>query len=117
MRACDAAYAILIETDNPSVMYGDEWLCHEIAERLGWPHEGPATSRRVLRALAKTPGRLEKGLVRMPSDCCARGQLALYFQLPKPEFEFLMDHLRRGKRPDWSEFHRAYGESQHEQNS
>lgn len=26
MRACDAAIEVLIETDNPSVMYGDEWL-------------------------------------------------------------------------------------------
>ena len=36
MRASDAAIQVLIETDNPSVMYGDEWLCHQIAARLGW---------------------------------------------------------------------------------
>ena len=106
MRACDAAYAILIETDNPSVMYGDEWLCHQIAERLGWEHEGPKTSRRVLSALAKTPGRLVKGLVRMPSDCCARGQSALHFALPEPEFNFLMVALRQGQKPDWVIFNK-----------
>lgn len=104
MRACDAAIQILIETNNPSVMYGDEWLCHQIAERLGWEHEGPKTSRRVLRALAKTPGRLLKGLVLMPNDCCARGQSVLHFELPKPEFEFMMGSLRQGKTPNWSKF-------------
>jgi len=84
MKACDAAFDLLIETGNPSIMYGDEWLCHQVAEKLGWKHEGPRTSRRVLRALSRTPGRLIKGLVRMPSDCCARGQCVLHFQLPEP---------------------------------
>jgi len=83
-RACDAAFAVLVETKNPSVMYGDEWLCHQIAERLGWKHDGPWTTRRVLRALSRTPGRLQKGCVRMPGDCCARGQLVLHFALPEP---------------------------------
>ena len=107
MRACDAAIQVLIETDNPSVMYGDEWLCHQIAERLGWEHAGPATSRRVLRALAKTPGRLVKGLVRMPGDCCARGQSTLHFELPEPEFGFMMGFLRQGMKPDWSTFNKT----------
>ncbi len=62
MRVCDAALAVLLETKNPSVMYGDEWLCRRIADRMQWAHEGPYTSRRVLRALSKTPGRLIKGL-------------------------------------------------------
>ena len=62
MRACDAAIQVLLESDNPAVMYGDAWLCHQIAARLGWEHEGPATTRRVLRALSKTPGRLTKNL-------------------------------------------------------
>lgn len=107
MRACDAAIVVLIETDNPSVMYGDEWLCHQIAGRLGWESAGPATTRRVLRALAKTPGRLEKCLIRMPSDCCARGQSALMFELPKPEHDFMMSYLRQGKTPDWSTFNKS----------
>lgn len=93
MRVCDATISVLIETGNPSLMYGDEWLCHQIADRLGWEHQGPQTTRRVLAALARTPGRLEKGFVRMPSDCCARGQLALHFQLPEPEYSSLMARL------------------------
>lgn len=107
MRACDAAIAILIETNNPSVMYGDETLCHLIAERLGWEHEGPATSRRLLRALSKTPGPLVKSFCRMPSDCCARGQRVLHFELPPAEHCYLMDHLSRGVAPDWDIFRRG----------
>ncbi len=85
MRACDAAFAELAETRNPSVKYGDEWLAHQIAARLGWGHEGPQTTRRLLRALSRTPGRLVKSCVRMPRDCCARGQAVLCFELPEPE--------------------------------
>ena len=96
MRVCDAALSVLLETDNPSVMYGDEWLCHQIAERLGWEHEGPWTTKRVLGALSRTPGRLKKGLCLMPSDCCARGQRVLHFQLPEPEYSRLMNKLRNG---------------------
>ncbi len=61
MRACDAAVQVLRETDNPAVMCGDEGLLHLIAERLGWEHEGPRTSARVLNALSKTPGDLVFG--------------------------------------------------------
>lgn len=104
MRVCDAAIQVLIETDNPSLMYGDEGLCHQVAALLGWEHEGPATSRRVLQALSKTPGRLVKGLVRMPGDCCARGQSVLHFELPQPEYGFMMSFLDQGKKPDWSDF-------------
>lgn len=82
LRACDAAAQVLCETGEPTIMYGDEWLAHQVAKRLGWEHQGPRTTRRVLAALARTPGRLVKTLVRMPSDCCARGQAALCFALP-----------------------------------
>ena len=82
MRLCDATIEILEETDNPSVMYGDEWLLHQIAKRVGIPSEGPRTSRRVLSALSKTPGKLIKSYVQMPGDCCARGQSVLCFELP-----------------------------------
>lgn len=82
MRACDAALQILLETGEPTIMYGDEWLAHQVGKRLGWEPAGPHTTRRVLAALARTPGRLLKSLVRMPSDCCARGQSALCFELP-----------------------------------
>ena len=104
MRVCDAAIQVLIDTDNPALMYGDEWLCHQVAARLGWRHDGPATSRRVLQALSKTPGRLIKGLVQMPSDSCARGQSVLHFELPKPEYDFMMGFLQQGIKPDWSAF-------------
>lgn len=53
------------------------------AERLGWKYEGPWTTRRLLAALSKTPGELIAGKVRMPSDCCARGQWVLCFSLPE----------------------------------
>lgn len=104
MRVCDAAIEVLKDTHNTSVMYGDEYLCHQIAARLGWTPDGPETSRRVLRALSKTPGRLIKGLCQMPSDCCARGQSVLHFQLPQAEYEFLSRHLARGLTPDWAKF-------------
>lgn len=83
MRACDAAEAILREHNEPTIMYGDEWLAHQVAKKLGWKPDGPWTTRRVLAALARTPGPLVKSLVRMPGDCCARGQAALCFSLPQ----------------------------------
>lgn len=95
MRVYEAAIRVLIETKNPGVMYGDEWLCHQIAAKLQWPHEGPYTSKRVLAALARTPGRLVKGLVQTPSDCCARGQAVLHFGLPEPEYSQVMNELKQ----------------------
>lgn len=85
MRACDAAAAVLREHREPTIMYGDEWLAHQVGKKLGWEPDGPRTTRRVLAALARTPGPLVKSLVRMPSDCCARGQAALCFALPERE--------------------------------
>lgn len=82
-RVCDVAVSVMIETGNPSVMYGDEWLCHQIAKRMGWEPDGPWTTRRVLAALARTPGELIAGKVRMSSDCCARGQWVRHFELPE----------------------------------
>ena len=76
MRVCDAAVAILRETDNPAVMWGDEGLLHLIAERMGWSHESWKTSERVLAALAKTPGYLVKERVR-----CHR-RWVRHFRLP-----------------------------------
>lgn len=81
LRVCDAALEILREYGQPSIMYGDEWLAHQVAKKLGWEPEGPRTTRRVLAALSRTPGLLLKSLVQMPSDCCARGQAALCFAL------------------------------------
>lgn len=92
MRACDAAAAVLREHGEPTIMYGDEWLAHQVAKKLGWAHEGPWTTRRVLAALARTPGPFVKSLVQMPGDCCARGQAALCFTLSDSE----NSHLRGG---------------------
>jgi len=82
MRTCDAAIEVLIEHKQPSVMWGDEWLLHQIAKKKGWASEGPRTSRRVLAALAKTPGTLIKSLVSMPNDHVSRGMHVLCFELP-----------------------------------
>lgn len=82
-RVCDVAVEVLMETDNPSVMYGDDWLCHEIARRMGWDHEGYKTTRRVLAALARTPGVLVPSEVRSLSGSCARGQWVRCFELPQ----------------------------------
>jgi hypothetical protein len=60
MQVWEAAVEVLKETDNPAVMWGDEGLCHLIADRLGWEHKAWETSDRVLAALAKTPGKLVK---------------------------------------------------------
>lgn len=94
MRACDAVIEVLQETENTSLMYGDEYLCHAVAERLGWKHEGPYTSRRLLKVLSKTPGRLIKNYCKMPSDCCARGQSVLCFDLPEPEHSQIITQLK-----------------------
>lgn len=85
MRACDAALQILMESDNPSVMYGNEWLGHQITGRLGWDHAGPETSRRVLRALSKTPGRLVKAL--------AMSAEILKSTRPKTTFQYFDDGI------------------------
>lgn len=96
MRACDATLDVLLRTQNPSIMYGDEWLAHHVAEHLGWTHEGPRTTQRLLRAHSQTPGRLVKSYVAMPGDCCARGQAVLCFELPEPERSTLMANLKNG---------------------
>jgi hypothetical protein len=67
MRCCDAAVAVLRETNNPAVMWGDEGLLHMIAEKLGWPHECTKTSDRVMAALGRTPGPLRKSKTQLPN--------------------------------------------------
>jgi hypothetical protein len=55
VRTCDAAVAVLRETNNHAVMWGDEGLCHMIAERAQLRTVGHAwkTSDRVLINLAR----------------------------------------------------------------
>ena len=81
MRVCDAAVAVLRETGNLAVMWGDEGLLHEIADKLGWEHDAWRTSDRVLRALAKTPGPLEK------RRTLCYGHWVLIFRLPNVKAE------------------------------
>jgi len=81
LRVCDAALLVLAETGNPAVMWGDERLCHMIAERCCWEPQGPATSKRVLAALAKTPGDLKPRLVAVTGHRGAE-MLVRRFDLP-----------------------------------
>lgn len=60
MKTWEAAVAVLRETHNDHVMWGDIHLLHAIAERAGMPPEGPATPRKVLNRLSKCPGRLAR---------------------------------------------------------
>jgi hypothetical protein len=79
MRVSEAAIAVLLETGNPAVTFGDEGLLHCVAEKLGWPHECTKTSDRVLAALAKSPGKLIKGKTRL-----GNGRLVNIFRLETP---------------------------------
>lgn len=55
MRTCDAAVAVLRETKNGAVMWGDEGLLHLIAEKAGLKAKGRAwkTSDAVLANLSR----------------------------------------------------------------
>ena len=57
MKIHEAAVAVLRETKNPAVMWGDAHLLHTIAERAQVPWRGRAslTERRVLDALTRDP--------------------------------------------------------------
>ena len=63
MRACDAAVAVLRETKNPAVMWGDSGLLHLIAERAGLRTQDRSwkTEDAVLRCLSRQPGDLVSG--------------------------------------------------------
>lgn len=61
-------------------MYG-EWLAHQVAKELGLKHDGPRTTRRVLAALARTPGPLVKCLVQMAMCLAGRSPTACDFLL------------------------------------
>lgn len=78
MQAWEAAIIVMRDTGNLSVRWGDEKLLHMIADKLGWPHESRKTSERVLRALAKTPGKLRFGHTRAGNN-----RLVRIFWLPE----------------------------------
>lgn len=79
MRAWEATVEICREHECPGFMYGDEWLAHQIAERLKWKHDAWFTTRRLLRALSKTPGQLQKQHILLPGSRRA----VLSFTLPE----------------------------------
>lgn len=76
--AWEAAIAVLRETDNSAVMWGDEGLLHLIADKLGWPHAAWETSDRVMAALNRTPGQLVKG-----KTVLGNGRVVSVFRLPE----------------------------------
>jgi hypothetical protein len=80
MRTCDAAVAVLRESNNPAVMWGDEGLCHMIAERAQLRSCGRAwkTSDAVLANLA----RCHDGLIAGKTTCHGR-RLVRIFWLPE----------------------------------
>jgi hypothetical protein len=77
MKVWEATVAVLRETKNPGIMWGDEGLCHLVADKLEWPHEAWKTSNRLLAALRKTPGLLIR------SDVKVRGRWVTNFDLPE----------------------------------
>jgi hypothetical protein len=80
MRTCDAAVAVLRETNNPACMWGDEGLLHLIAERAGLRSCGRAwkTSDRVLANLSRCHDGLLAGFTRD-----MRGRWVRIFRLPE----------------------------------
>ena len=77
MRTCDAAVAVLRETDNPAVMWGDEGLLHLIADRAGLRTCGRAwkTTSRVLANLS----RCHVGLVAGHTSCGRYGCVRIFW--------------------------------------
>ena len=76
--AWEAAFDVLLETDNPAVMWGDGGLLHMIAKRMGWPAMAWETEDRVMAALNRSPGRLVKGKTQLPN-----GRIVSIFRLPE----------------------------------
>lgn len=91
MKPWEATIAVLHETDNDGVMWGDESLLHMIAEKLGWEHRAWHTSARVLNALSREPGPLVKRYIQI-----GRGRPVRDFSLP-PELRVARKAIRNRK--------------------
>ena len=78
--AWEAAFDVLLETNNPAVMWGDTRLLHLIANRMGWPAMAWETEDRVMAALNRSPGRLVKGKTQLPN-----GRIVSIFRLPESQ--------------------------------
>lgn len=71
--AAEAAVLLLLETNNPAIQWGDSRLLHDVATRIGLPHEGPNTEKRVLDLIEKTnSGLLIKDYVSHPARGLSR---------------------------------------------
>jgi hypothetical protein len=71
--AAQAAAAILRETEQPAIGWGDSGLLHAVAKRIGFDHEGPKTEQRVLSKLEQSyAGVLVKGYASYPGRGRAR---------------------------------------------
>ncbi len=85
MKAWEAAVQILRETKNPAVMWGDAGLLHDIAERMGWPHDAWKTEKRVLDALTANPGILIRKKTMCHTGPGNRERAVRIFRLPNNE--------------------------------
>lgn len=71
--AAQAAFELLVATGNPAIGWGDSGLLHQVAEKLGMPHEGPLTERKVMRRIeASHQGVLVKRLLELPNGRAVR---------------------------------------------
>ena len=73
INAAEVAASVLREHELPAVGWGDSWLLHEIATRLGVPHEGPRTEMRVLNRIDRSNhGTFLKQIVAFPEPGLGR---------------------------------------------
>ena len=71
--AAEAAAAILRETGNTGIGWGDSRLLHAVAERIGLPSNGPSTEKLVLGKIDRTHrGVLVKGFTSYPEPGLGR---------------------------------------------
>lgn len=88
-RVCEAAVAVLRETDNPAVMWGDAGLLHEIAERAGRPHNAWKTEKLILDTLSRDHGELIPGWTALPGRRGRDGRRVRIFWLPENAPDYL----------------------------
>jgi hypothetical protein len=100
VRTCDAAVAVLRETNNPAVMWGDEGLCHLIADRAQLRTSGRAwkTSDAVLANLA----RCHDGLVAGTTTCHGKRRVRIFW-LPEHAPKWALERAKEKKDEDEGE--------------
>lgn len=71
--AAEAAAQILRETGNQAIGWGDAWLLHEVARRIGVVSEGPKPEKAILDRIERTyKGALLKRYATYPSRGLSR---------------------------------------------